>query len=575
MPAPLSSLPASTASGPAHLRVDGISRSFPDRRVLTDVSLVVSSGERACLIGENGSGKSTLLRIIAGLDRPDTGTVQVPGTVGLHHQEPPFDPRLSITQVLAEATAPLRALAARVEAEAAALADEDPGAGARLDAALESARRHRAWDTEHRTDRLVQGLGLTSVPRDRPVADLSGGQRSRLSLAWMLLRSPDTLLLDEPTNHLDDEGTELLVELLRGWAGPVLLASHDRAFLDEAGTTLLDLDPAPMPRAGIGGDTDADSPGSGFGLTRFTGSYSAYLQQRRDDRRRWVHRYREEQEELHRLRTRVRTDQQVGHADRAPRTEARASRKFYSDRNATVVARRVNDAATALERLEAAQVRQPPARLRFRGPPGSVGRTIPPGPVLTADRIGVHGRLGEVSLTVSRRTRLLVTGANGSGKSTLLEVLAGAGRGLPTGTAAGGVLTVAPGVRVGLLSQEPLPRPSARSVRQEYAVAVGQEQASRHPLADHGLLAERDLDRRVGDLSVGQRRRLDLAVILADPPDVLLLDEPTNHLSLLLVSELELSLPDYPGAVVVASHDRWLREDWHGERLHLPEGTLG
>ncbi|WP_298750420.1 ABC-F family ATP-binding cassette domain-containing protein [uncultured Serinicoccus sp.] len=575
-----SHLPSGDADGPLHLRVDGVSKSFPTHRVLTDVSLVVPSGGRACLIGENGSGKSTLLRIVAGLTAPDAGQVQAPGTVGLHHQEVPFDLGLTVVEVLEDAVAAVRRLADRVEHAAAALARAEPGAGAALDAAIEDARRHAAWDVEHRAARVVDGLGLGSLPRDRRTGELSGGQLSRLSLAWTLLRSPDTLLLDEPTNHLDDAGTALLTDLLRSWSGPVLLASHDRAFLDEVATTVLDLDPTPVPHARVAADDD--SPGSGYGLTRYTGSYTAYLQQRREDRRRWVRRHRDEQAELVRLRRKVADDHTVGHADRGPRTEARASRKFYADRNARVVARRVNDASTALERLEREQVRRPPARLRFRGlgaPQGGPAARPGTDPLLRAVDVRLHGRLAPLSLVVPAHGRLLVTGGNGSGKSTLLDLLAGTLR------PSGGRITWAPGLSVDLLSQEPTPHPTRDTARSEYARRVGHERAARQPLAGFGLLAGRDLDRPVAELSVGQRRRLDLAVVLADPPDLLLLDEPTNHLSLLLVSELELALPAYPGAVVVASHDRWLREDWSGERLHLqepahvqsagPEETLG
>ncbi len=556
------SLPTSGVSGASHLRLDGVSRSFPDRRVLTDVSLVVSSGEVACLIGENGSGKSTLLRIAAGLDEPDSGSVAAAGEVGLFHQEPPFLSSASVDEVLADATAPVRGLAHAVERESQALADGSPGAAARLAAAIDLAGRHHAWDLDHRIDRVIGGLGLAALDRRRQVCTLSGGQVARLSLAWLLLRSPDTLLLDEPTNHLDDTATALLVDLLRDWSGPVLIASHDRAFITEIATTIVDLDPAPTRYASVA--HDVDSPGSGFGLTRFTGSLTAYLGFRREERERWAQQYRDEQAELKRLRARAKADQSVGHAERGPRTEARASKKFYADRNAKVIARRVGDAASALERLEEQQVRRPPARLRFRGfgDPPAIPRSA--GPVLTATGVAVAGRLAPVSLSLSAKSRLLVTGSNGSGKSTLLEVLSG------HLTPDAGALTHPRQLRIGLLSQEPLVREPRVAVRDAYRLAVGEEAAEQVPIAAFGLLAGRDLDRPVGALSVGQRRRLDLAIVLARPPDVLLLDEPTNHLSILLATELELALPGYPGAVVVASHDRWLRSGWTGESVHLP-----
>ncbi|MGA8047979.1 MAG: ABC-F family ATP-binding cassette domain-containing protein [Dermatophilaceae bacterium] len=562
-PLPFGGLGDTAVAGAEHLRLDGVSRSFPDRRVLTDVSLVVAAGEIACLIGENGSGKSTLLRIAAGLEAPDAGSVSLPGAVGLYHQEPPFPATWTVAEVLEDAVAPVRALAEAVEHESWRLADGEDSAAERLGLAIEAARRHHAWDLEHRVDRLVSGLGIHRSPRQRRVRELSGGQVARLSLTWLLLRSPDTLLLDEPTNHLDDAGIDLLSELLRDWGGPVLIASHDRAFIDEVATTLLDLDPVPLAHATVRLDTD--SPGSGFGVNRFGGGFTAYLTHRRDERERWVRRYRDEQAELSRLRARVRSDQSVGHPGRAPRSEARITRKFYSDRNATVVARRVNDATTALSRLERDQVRRPPARLRFRGFEPSIGRSRSAGggAVLTATGVAVTGRLRRTDVSLNARDRLLVTGPNGSGKSTLLQVLAGR---LNPDT---GSVTVPGPARRGLLGQESSWQDANVSVREAYACAVGADLAERVPLARLGLLGGRDLDRPVGALSVGQRRRLDLAVLFADPPEVLLLDEPTNHLSVLLATELEVALAEYPGALVVASHDRWLRSAWTGEVLGL------
>ena len=375
---PSAELPAadSALDRAAHLSVDGVSKSFPDRRVLTDVSFTVSSGERACLIGENGTGKSTLLRLIAGLDDDHGGTVTVPGAIGLFHQQPPFGLESTVEQVLDEATAPLRAVANEVTRLAEALAEDSVAEVATAyDSALAEAIRTGAWTVGQQVDRLVEGLDLAHIPEDRRTAELSGGQLW-LSLAWLLLRRPDTLLLDEPTNHLDARGTALLVELLAAWSGPVLIASHDRTFLDETATTLLDLDPAPHPHARVrdaaeGSASGGPGTGAGFGVTRFGGRYSEYLLHRIEERERWERRYRNEQAELKRLRQQVAENHTVGHADRPPRTEGKMAQKFYSDRNAKVVSRRVNDAATALARLEQDQVRRPP---RCSSSPASVRR---------------------------------------------------------------------------------------------------------------------------------------------------------------------------------------------------------
>lgn len=561
----------------SHLRLDGISFSYPDRRVLTDISLTASAGERVGLIGENGSGKSTLLKIAAGLLPADSGTVTTPPntggdtTVGLLHQEPPFDLGDTLSDVLESAVAPAHAAIQAVTASAELLATTPASSTAATEytAALAEAERLDAWDTDTQIARMLAGLGLASLSLDRSVRELSGGQRARVSLAWLLLRSPDVLLLDEPTNHLDDASTAHLRRTLLGWKGPVLLASHDRAFLDETVTSLVDLDPAPTPESALTGGDEADLQ-SGTQLTRFTGTYTDYLADRAAARQRWQRQYRDEQAQLRRLRASVEADHTVGHEDFRPRTEVRAAAKYFADRNARVVSRRVNDTKSRLEDFENRQLTAPPEDLKFTGIPAtdlSAPQQVP-GPDLQAAGVSLQGRLAPVSLTVASGEKWLITGPNGSGKSTLLHLLAG---GLEPST---GKVQRREGLQVGLLTQntdlpDPHGRGPDRTVMQTYADAVGHLLAEEQPLRGFGLIAARDETRPVGALSVGQQRRLMVAILLANPPEVLLLDEPTNHLSLLVASELEAAMGPFPGTVVVASHDRWLRTRWAGHHLTL------
>lgn len=218
------------------------------------------------------------------------------------------------------------------------------------------------------------------------------------------------------------------------------------------------------------------------------------------------------------------------------------------------VSRRVRNAQLRLYELTRDQVRKPPAPLKFSAT--LTGSTDEDRLLLSLRDIDVPGRVHIGQLDVSSGARLLVTDGNGAAKSTLLSVLAG------QLTPASGSVQRARGVRVGLLEQDVVFADPAVSARQLYP-------ESSPSLAQLGLLAPRDLGKPVGTLSVGQRRRLALALLLADPPHVLLLDEPTNHISLTLAEELFAALETAPGAVVIASHDRWLRRDWEGERLAL------
>lgn len=566
------------AAASAHLSFEAVSKSFAGRRVLTDITFSVSGRSRTGLIGENGSGKSTLLAMAAGELRADAGTIiatapgGAPPRVGLLPQEPTFALGSTVRDALDEAVAHIRAAERDLESAASDLAANPDNEALQLTyaAALERAELLDPWSIDARIEQAVTGLGIAHIPRHLHVDTLSGGQRSRIALAALLLGEPEVLLLDEPTNHLDDDAAAFVAGVLAEWRHPVLLTSHDRAFLDDVVTDLVDLDPSPMSHATMLRVSQQDA-GSGYGVTRFTGSYTDYLQARADARARWQRQFDDEQKHLKRLRAGVIENQTHGHADRAPRTEARAAKKFYADRNAKTVARRVNDVRAKLDDLEERQIRKPPRQLSFAGIPWRA-QPVSPGAVVTVTNVAVEGRLEPTSFSLSQGEHLLITGENGSGKSTLLHVLNG------DLEASAGSVAVAPRHRIGFLSQDaripdPRGRSSNRTADQAYLDAVGDRAAERIALSDFGLLAARDAGRPIDELSRGQRQRLALAIVLAATPEILVLDEPTNHLSLLLVTELEGALAEYPGVVVIASHDRWLRGRWHGRQLRLPAAT--
>lgn len=598
-----------------HLRADGVSVAYGDRRVLADLSFTVAPGRRVGLLGENGVGKSTLLRLLAGspggADQPggaeSGGRLHRPARFGYLEQEVPLPPESRVGDLLERALAEVRAIERELADAAAALAGEAPdaagasahdgasahaGASAhegaadpavRYAAALDAAERADVWSADARRDELLDGLGVAGIALDRRIGELSGGQRSRFALAALLLRSPDLLLLDEPTNHLDDAAAAFLEGRLRAWRGPVLFASHDREFLDRVATGLLDLDPgragALALAAAAGGGVGRASDGSaerarGAGLAAaggqvFGGTFSEFLDVKAAERERWQRQYEAEQAELRRLRADADgAARNVSHG-RGPTDNDKFISKFKHGNADRAVARRVRNVEQRLATLEREQVRKPLAPLAFAGiPSGSQALAEDGGLLVQVADASVDGRLRVESLEVEPEARLLVTGANGAGKSTLFGLLAGSLA--PTG----GVVHRRRGLRVGLLEQDVRFADADASPRALYARVVGERRAELVPLSGLGLLAPRDLDRPVGSLSVGQQRRLALALVIAKPPHLFLLDEPTNHLSLSLATELEEALGGYPGAVLIASHDRWLRRRWAGEELRLDRGRV-
>ena len=534
-----------------HIRVESVARSYGERRVFSDISLVAGRADRLGLIGENGAGKSTLLRIIAGVEQPDAGTVARPRRTGLLWQEVQFDASATLGELIEASIADVRAIERELEDAASALVTE-PGArsDARYAAALEAAERADVWSVDARRDELLAGLGVGVIPLDRPLHSVSGGQRSRFALAALLLSRPDALLLDEPTNHLDDAACAFLRDQLIHWNGPVVFASHDRAFLDEVATSLIDIDPA---RSGV----------TRFGATAGIGAYTAYLESKAAERERWEAQFADEQAELKALKLAVDVTTRTIAPGRPPRDNDKFLYDFKAGKQQKAITRRVRNAQGRLEELRERQVRKPPAVLSFAGIPTGSHALADGGLLLQLSQARVDGRLELHAFGIQPSTQLLVTGRNGSGKSTLLAVLAG------TLALDGGTLHRRRGLRVGLLEQDIRWSDASRSPRAAYESTLGERRADAVPLSSLGLVAPRDLDRPVGLLSIGQQRRFALALIIAKPPHVFLLDEPTNHLSLSLATELEDALGGYPGAVVVASHDRWLRRRWEGETLAL------
>ncbi|ANN18353.1 ABC transporter [Amycolatopsis orientalis] len=524
MSSPLSSAPLRAA----HVRLSDVHLSFGGRPVLSGVDLVAAAGERVAIVGENGRGKTTLLRVLAGELAADRGEVHRAGSVGVADQQIPLGATDTVGALIDLELASVRGALARLEAATEALGDGRPGAEDLFADALAEAEALDAWDADRRVEVSLAALNAVD-DRDRPLGTLSVGQRHRVRLACLLGAGHSVLLLDEPTNHLDADGLEHLTERLRAYPGVVVLVSHDRALLADVATTVLDLDPS------------SDGKPRVYG-----GGYAAYVDARRAERARWEASHAEQIAERQRLaddlsaaRNRLRDNW------RPPKGTGRHVRATRAPGLVRAVHRRQEDLAGHV-----VAVPPPPARFAMPELPERRGSTL-----VRAAGVTVAGRLTRpVDLVLDGGDRLVVTGPNGTGKSTLLTVLAGE---LEPTT---GTVVRSRSARIGRLGQES-DLPGERTATELYDQQLARAETRGPGLGELGLLAGYDRHRPVAELSVGARRRLDLALVLARRPHLVLLDEPTNHLSATLVDELTAALGTTPATVVIATHDRQLSRD--------------
>ncbi|MGO4418261.1 TlrC/CarA/OleB/SrmB family ABC-F type ribosomal protection protein [Streptomyces sp. MCAF7] len=535
----------------AQLSLQNVTRRYDDHVVLDDVSFTVKPGEKAGIIGDNGAGKSTLLRLLAGQDLPDNGelTVVAPGGVGHLAQSLDLPPEASVQDAVDVALADLRALESRLRHAEAGLRGL---AGAELTAALDTyaglIARYEArggYEADARVDIALHGLGLPDLDRARALGTLSGGERSRLALAATLASRPELLLLDEPTNDLDDSAVAWLEAHLRAHRGTVLAVTHDRVFLERVTTTILEVGEGRVSRYGDG--------------------YDGYLAAKAAERRRRLREYEDWCAEL--ARNEKLAASNVARLDAIPRKvplTVFGHGGFRARGRGHGAMVRIRNAKERVERLTGNPVAPPPDPLVFAA---RITTGDGQSPQMAAELTGIRvaDRLHVPSLRIEGAERLLITGPNGAGKTTLMRVLAGELR-----PDAGTVRTHG---RVAHLRQEATPWPPGLTVPQAFGHGrAGDPDEHTDALLSLGLFSPADLRLKVGELSYGQRRRIELARLVTDPADLLLLDEPTNHLSPALVEELEGALTNYSGAVVTVTHDRRMRTRFTGTHLELRAG---
>ncbi|HKI92322.1 MAG TPA: energy-dependent translational throttle protein EttA [Gaiellaceae bacterium] len=485
-----------------------------DRQVLANISLSFLPGAKIGVLGPNGAGKSTLLRIMAGKEEPSSGVAELaPGaTVGLLEQEPVLDPAKDVRGNVEDGVRPLRDLLDRFNEISAAFAEPDAdfeallGEQAKVQDAID---RADAWQLDDHLDHAMDALRLPDGDRD--VETLSGGERRRVALCRLLLSAPALLLLDEPTNHLDAESVFWLERFLGDYKGTVVAVTHDRYFLDNVAGWILELD-------------------RGRGLP-FQGNYSSWLEQKQE--RLAV----EEKQESARRRTLARELEWVRLSPRARHAKSKARLGAYERLYA-------EEQSVKLDKVEI---------------------HIPSGPRLgdlVIDAEGVQKGFGD-RLLVDDLTFSLppagivgVIGPNGAGKTTLFRMIAGEEQ--PDA----GTLRVGDTVQLAYVDQSRADLDPAGTVWKEISggqdtILLGKREVNSRQYTSWFNFKGSDQQKRVGDLSGGERNRVHLAKLLRSGGNVLLLDEPTNDLDVDTLRALEEALNDFAGCAVVITHDRW------------------
>ncbi|MBN1230686.1 MAG: ABC-F family ATP-binding cassette domain-containing protein [Anaerolineales bacterium] len=525
------------------LTVHQLSKSFGLQSIFTDISFSINAFDKAALIGENGCGKTTLIRIILGLEMADKGSVQFTPSrlrVGYLPQGLRLPEEVSIGAFLNSLTGDLDQLSIELEEISARIADNpsDHFLATEYDDIL--SRLILTQENASSNQEVLTRLGLVDIPSDTLVAHLSGGQKTRLSLAGVLMNGPSFLLLDEPTNHLDITVIRWLEEWLQSFKGGLLVVSHDRAFLDGVATSILEM------------DQEAQT------LTAYPGNYSAYLDLRVAEEEKQWNDYRDQQDEIGRLKRSaavVRSQGQFHKNGKADKKNTDGfSAGFFANRSLETM-RRAKNLEKRLEKLLTDERIDKPKngwqmKLDFEHVPES-GRDI-----LRLDDLSIgysHQTplLEHLDLLIQNGQRIALVGENGSGKSTLVKTIIG---NLPP---LSGRVQTGPSIKPGYMAQEQDILNSALSPVEELQSFWPVNQTEIRTFLHKFLFTGDEVFTPVGRLSYGERARLMLACLVVQECNFLILDEPLNHLDIPSRTRFEQALANFNGTVLAVVHDRY------------------
>ena len=512
------------------LQANEISKTYGEQQVLRQVSLALQEKERVGLVGVNGSGKSTLLNCLMGALEPDSGQITVASglTLGCLEQMPDFGEDMTAWEAMMASYAALAAQLQEMRELEARMGDYASGLDrimeqyARLSEAYE---RAGGYACETNVRRILTGLGISSAEMQQPVSTFSGGQKTRLNLGRLLALSPDILLLDEPTNHLDLDSVEWLEDFVRSYRGTVLVVSHDRRFLDRVATRIIELE--------------------GGLLRSYSGNYSAFQ-------------LKKTAEDIAHQRT---LKKQQAHIQK---TEAYI-RRF----KAGIKSKQARGRQLQLDRLERLEERHPDRRLRARNMRinHSSGDEVL---ILDGVKKSYSGSplLRDVDLTIHKGDRLALLGPNGSGKTTLLKMI------LQQVEPDAGRIKLGSRVEVACFSQEHKDLQPERTLLDEIIQNFDLTLEEARSALGGMLFSADEVLKKVGDLSGGELGRLAFLKVMLTGANLLLLDEPTNHLDIPSCQAVESMLKNYPGTVLLVSHDRYFIDQVAERIAAIEDGRL-
>ena len=538
------------------LSIHNINKHFGIQPVLKNINFNISAGERIGLIGANGSGKTTLMRILAGFEHPDSGDVASTRPnlrLGYLAQGMDFSPEQTLHSALGVDSDSQTDPALEVESLALALAQNpnDAALQAQYDSAL-----HKLSGESIQPSAVLEPLGLSHFPADTPIAHLSGGQKTRLMLAKVLLDDPQLLLLDEPTNHLDIDMLEWLEDWLNGFKGAALIVSHDRTFLDNAVTKVLELD------------------SSTHTIKTYDGNYSDYLEQKLLEFDKQMQAYQDQQDEIAQLKRAARQIRSLTVMKKGGKADGgdKFAKGFFGNRATKNVAGRAKNLEARIDHLLTDEkVDKPQGSWKLKldfGAPEHQSKDV-----LVTDNLSIGYApetplLTNINLFIRAGQRVVLTGANGSGKTTFIRTIVGK---LPPLT---GSFRLGGATKLGYMAQEQeLLNPALNSVQTIQSVSAINETKTRNFL--HYFLFKGDAALRpAGDLSFGERARLQLALLVAQGCTFLILDEPINHLDIPSRERFEEALENFNGTILAVVHDRSFIERFATDVWQAKDGKI-